>query len=358
VVDVQRVGPVIIHVIEGEPPNEGEVVEGIVDEERRLDLMRMHTATHILLQSIRRVLGRHVWQAGAEKNVPFSRLDVTHYKLPTRDEIRKIEELANKVVLANEPVIIRWLGRTEAESKFGIYIYQGGVVPGAKLRIVQVGPDDEPYDVEACGGMHVSRTGEIGMIKIVKVEKIQEGVVRFVFTTGRHALNYVESLEDSISSISEITGVSKDTVVKGVNELVNNLRRMEGRVKALMRKAIKSDISEALSREVVINGVAFTYVEYEGEDRSYIQEFAKEYLSNRPNTVLLVINRLGNGTEYIVYLGSESSKRVDIRSVMARLNEGVGGKGGGSGTYGQGFTPTKPPTSTFIEIIKSVLQQL
>ncbi|WP_367834491.1 alanine--tRNA ligase-related protein [Vulcanisaeta sp. JCM 16159] len=100
VVDVQRVGPVIVHVIEGEPPMESETVEGIVDSARRLDLMRMHTATHILLQSIRRVLGRHVWQAGAEKNVPFSRLDVTHYKLPSRDEIRKIEELANQMVVA------------------------------------------------------------------------------------------------------------------------------------------------------------------------------------------------------------------------------------------------------------------
>jgi alanyl-tRNA synthetase len=358
VIDVQRVGPVIVHVIEGEAPGEGEVVEGIVDGVRRLDLMRMHTATHILLQSIRRVLGRHVWQAGAEKNVPFSRLDVTHYKLPSRDEIRKIEELANQAVLANQPVIIRWLGRTEAESKFGVYIYQGGVVPGAKLRIVQVGSDDEPYDVEACGGMHVSRTGEIGMIKIVRVEKIQEGVVRFIFTTGRHALSYAESLEDSISEISELTGVSKDAVVKGVNELVSDVRRMEGRVKALMRKAIKSDISEALGREVVIGRVGFTYIEYEGEDRSYIQEFAKEYLSNRPNTVLLVINRLNNGTEYLVYLGSESSKRVSVKDIMARLNEGVNGKGGGSATYGQGFTQTKPSIDVFVNIVKSVLQTI
>ncbi len=246
VVDVQRVGPVIVHVIEGEPPMEGETVEGIVDAIRRLDLMRMHTATHILLQSIRRVLGRHVWQAGAEKNVPFSRLDVTHYKLPSRDEIRKIEELANQMVLANYPVIIRWLGRTEAESKFGVYIYQGGAVPGAKLRIVQVGPDENPYDVEACGGMHVSSTGEIGMIKIVRVEKIQEGVVRFIFTTGRHALNYAESLEDSIGEVSELIGKGREDMVKGVKELLNDVSKMEGRIKALTKKAVKGDIAEAM----------------------------------------------------------------------------------------------------------------
>ncbi|GAB6945023.1 alanine--tRNA ligase [Vulcanisaeta sp. JCM 14467] len=355
VVDVQRVGPVIVHVIEGEPPMEGETVEGIVDAIRRLDLMRMHTATHILLQSIRRVLGRHVWQAGAEKNVPFSRLDVTHYKLPSRDEIRKIEELANQMVLANYPVIIRWLGRTEAESKFGVYIYQGGAVPGAKLRIVQVGPDENPYDVEACGGMHVSSTGEIGMIKIVRVEKIQEGVVRFIFTTGRHALNYAESLEDSIGEVSELIGKGREDMVKGVKELLNDVSKMEGRIKALTKKAVKGDIAEAMGREVTINGVGFTYMEYEGEDRGYMQEFAKEYLSTRPNTVLLIVNRVGNGTEYMVYISPEMAKRISIRDLMTKLNTSVNGKGGGSTTYGQGFTQGRPPIDTFINIIKAFL---
>ena len=358
VVDVQRVGPVIVHVIEGEPPMEGETVEGIVDATRRLDLMRMHTATHILLQSIRRVLGRHVWQAGAEKNVPFSRLDVTHYKLPSRDEIKKIEELANQMVLANYPVIIRWLGRTEAESKFGVYIYQGGAVPGAKLRIVQVGPDDNPYDVEACGGMHVSSTGEIGMIKIVKVEKIQEGVVRFIFTTGRHALNYAESLEDSIGEVSELIGKGREDVVKGIKELLNDVDRMEGRIKALTKKAVKGDIAEAMSRESTVNSVGFTYMEYEGEDRDYIQEFAREYLSARPNTVLLVINRVGDGTEYMVYLSPEMARRINIRDLMAKLNTSVNGKGGGSTTYGQGFTQGRPSIDAFISAIKAFLNSI
>ncbi len=358
VVDVQRVGPVIVHVIEGETPMEDETIEGVVDSTRRLDLMRMHTATHILLQSIRRVLGRHVWQAGAEKNVPFSRLDVTHYKLPSRDEIRKIEELANQMVIANHPVVIRWLGRTEAESKFGVYIYQGGAVPGARLRIVQVGPDDSPYDVEACGGMHVSSTGEIGMIKIVKVEKIQEGVVRFIFTTGRHAINYVESLEDSISSVSELIGKGREDVVKGVKELIEETNRMESRIRELTRKAVKGDIADAISREVMINDTGFTYMEYENEDKNYIQEFAKEYLGARPNTVLLIINRVGNGTEYMVYLSPETAKRINIRELMTKINLSVNGKGGGSTTYGQGFTQGKPSIDPFINAIKAVLQAL
>ncbi len=111
-------------------------------------------------------------------------------------------------------------------------------------------------------------------------------------------------------------------------------------------------------REVSINGIGFTYMEYENEDRNYIQEFAKEYLSTRPNTVLLIVNRVGNGTEYMVYLSPETAKRVGIRELMARLNVSVNGKGGGSTTYGQGFTQGKPPIDTFISTVKTFLSSI
>ncbi len=143
--------------------------------------------------------------------------------------------------------------------------------------------------------------------------------------------------------------------LRGVKELLNDVGKMEGRIKALTRKAIKGDIAEAMDRETTINGVGFTYMEYENEDRNYIQEFAKEYLSARPNTVLLIVNRVGNGTEYMVYLSPETAKRVSIRELMARLNASVNGKGGGSTTYGQGFAQGKPPIDTFTSAIKAFL---
>ncbi len=201
-------------------------------------------------------------------------------------------------------------------------------------------------------------TGEIGMIKIVKVEKIQEGVVRFMFTTGRHALNYIESLEDSISSISELIGKSREEAVKGVKELIEETNKMKSRIRVLTKKAVKGDIADAASREVVANGIGFTYMEYENEDKNYIQEFAKEYLGARPNTVLLIINRVSNGTEYMIYLSPETAKRISIRELMTKINSGVNGKGGGSTTYGQGFTQGKPSIDTFINTIKTALQSL
>ncbi len=113
-----------------------------------------------------------------------------------------------------------------------------------------------------------------------------------------------------------------------------------------------------MGREIAINGVGFTYMEYENEDRNYIQEFAKEYLGARPNTVLLIINRVSNGTEYMVYLSPETAKRVSIKELMARLNASVNGKGGGSTTYGQGFAQGRPPVDTLVSTVKSFLSSI
>jgi alanyl-tRNA synthetase len=157
VVDVQRVGHVIVHVVEGQPPPEGAEVAGEIDWERRYALMKMHTGTHVLIQSIRRVLGPHIWQAGAQKDIPSSRIDVTHYKLPTPEEIAQIEKLANSVVQANLPVLMRIMPRNEAEAKYGFILYQGGVVPAREIRVVQVGQTTRPSTSRRAAGRTCGR---------------------------------------------------------------------------------------------------------------------------------------------------------------------------------------------------------
>jgi len=356
VIDVQRVGPVIIHVIEGTPPGEGEEVYGVVDSERRWDLTRMHTATHILLQSIRRVLGRHIWQAGVEKNIPLSRLDVTHHRLPTREELRRIEELANKVVYSNQPVSVHWMDRTEAESRYGFYIYQGGVAPGAKIRIVKVGPEDDPYDVEACGGTHLRQTGYIGMIKVVKVEKIQEGVVRFIFTTGRYALNYIQSMEDTMSELS--TKLGQGDLLSAVEGVLSELRSREERIRRLTQRLLNNDLELLRSREEVINGVTLTYTEFSNEERSYIQELARRYLAERPGALILVTNKKNRGSEYYVYVGTELAERLSASDMIAVIGRRVNGKGGGSRTYGQGYAEAGVSLEEVVNAVREAIRSL
>nr|MDO8133661.1 alanine--tRNA ligase [Candidatus Njordarchaeum guaymaensis] len=221
VVNVSKNGNIIIHEL-GKPPNfsEGATVTGKIDWEKRQALMRHHTATHVLNASAREVLGPHVWQAGAEKTPKRSRLDITHFRALTAEEEKKIESLANRVVMQNRPVHVNVMDRDQAEKKYGFRLYQGGAVPGKKIRVVEV----ERFDVEACGGTHCSSTGEIGLIKIVSTERIQDGVVRLNFLAGEPAIGYMQEVDEAVKSISTLTGSSLDTVVKTVEKTIEEKR--------------------------------------------------------------------------------------------------------------------------------------
>ncbi len=195
---VFRVGKTIIHEIKGKI-EEGK--EAILERDvlRRKRLERHHTSTHILLQACRRVLGRHVWQQGAEKDEDEARLDISHYKDLSPEDIRKIEREANRIVLEGRKVIVREMDRNEAEKKYGFYIYQGGAPPEARLRIVEI----EGYDVQACCGTHVKNTSEIGIIKITQVEKIKDGVYRIRFKAGDLAIEEIQNRDKILEQLSK-----------------------------------------------------------------------------------------------------------------------------------------------------------
>jgi alanyl-tRNA synthetase len=164
VVDVQVYDGVIVHTIDNPGRalgiTKGDIITGKVDETRRMTLARHHTATHIVNDAARKVLGKHIWQAGAQKFEDHSRLDLSHYKHISPQEIKQIELLANRTVMENKRVVTEWMPRTEAEQVYGFGLYQGGVPPGEKIRIVKVGDD-----VEACGELTVSAQASSGLSK-------------------------------------------------------------------------------------------------------------------------------------------------------------------------------------------------
>jgi alanyl-tRNA synthetase len=192
-------GHAIIHEVEDVAPfSVGDQVIGDIDVKRRQSLARHHTATHVLLASIRDELGGHIWQEGAQKGVKSSRLDVSHYKKVTDDERKKIELRANELIMADTAVETQWMDRNEAEQKFGFALYQGGVPPGEIIRTVQVGDD-----VQACAGTHMTSTGKIGPLRIIKTERIQDGVERFEFAAGVAAVMYDQRRDTILGESSQ-----------------------------------------------------------------------------------------------------------------------------------------------------------
>jgi len=184
VIDVFKQGPYVVHVLEDKPKfHARDRVHGEIDFARRVQLAQHHTATHIVNAAARKVLGAHVNQASAKKDVDKAHIDITHYESLTDEQIAKIEDEANKIVKSGIKTMLSFMSREEAEKTFGMAIYQGGVAPGKQLRIVQI----PGIDVEACGGTHLKNTLEAGRIKIVKSSKIKDGIVRLTFAAGKAA---------------------------------------------------------------------------------------------------------------------------------------------------------------------------
>ena len=181
VVDTQKIGKVIVHKLGTSPTfKEGSTVHGVLDWDRRYALMKAHTVTHLINGAARRVLGEHVWQSGTQKGLETSRLDISHYRRLSPEEVHKIEMLANGAIAANMKVETTWLPRNEAEARYGFRLYQGGAVPGKDIRVVKTGD----WDVEACAGTHLGSTGEVGFVKIVYTERVQDGVERLGYAVG------------------------------------------------------------------------------------------------------------------------------------------------------------------------------
>jgi len=242
VLSARLVQQVVIHEVEDVTPFViGENVRGEIDIDRRQSLARHHTATHILLASIRGVLGNHIWQEGAQKGVDRSRLDVSHYKKVTDEERKEIERLANRVIMEDLPVEQRWMDRNEAEQAYGFALYQGGVPPGAVIRIVHVGAD-----VQACAGTHMTSTGKVGPLRIAKTERIQDGVERFEFAAGIAAILYDQGRDAIVSKCSKTLRVPAEQLPSTTSRFFEEWKEL-GKENAELRAQKAEFISESPS---------------------------------------------------------------------------------------------------------------
>jgi alanyl-tRNA synthetase len=282
----------------------GETIHGMVASDRRKRLMQSHTGTHIILSSIRDVLGPHIWQAGAQKDEAVNRLDVTHFKEVSQEEISKIEDRANEIVRLNLPIHKEFVNRNDAEQKYGFTLYQGGIPEGNKLRLVEI----PGIDAEGCGGTHLDSTGEVGYIKIVKVERIQDGIIRFNFATGKSAVEYSDRQSNQLAGIRERLG---EDPVKAFEDLNRTLEET--------KKAIES-------------GFEYSSIRYEGKDLKIVtvsESIAESVSKSLSSSTGIVISR----EKIRVASSSPEVSALDIMRVLEK--EGLV-KGGGNKTYAQG----------------------
>ena len=260
----EKHGRAIVHDLDSEIPEHARIM-GHVDSYRRRRLMVHHSSTHLLLGVLREVLGEHVWQSGAQKGVDRSRIDVTHFRKPSDDQIREIEKKCLQYITENRQVTVRNIEWNKALSTYGFRLFEGGVPDGKSIRVVEI----EGVDAEGCGGTHVKSTAEIGFLKILKVDTIQEGIQRFTFAAGDAALEYVQEIYGTEQLLESELSVSSEKVAEGFSRLLEeniDLKKEKDRkTKATVERAIGSvlEISAGEIKAEYISG-SFDEAEVKG----------------------------------------------------------------------------------------------
>jgi alanyl-tRNA synthetase len=325
VVDVARRGAWVLHHLERPATvRAGDRVRGRIDGPRRVQLMQHHTATHLLNGVLREVLGPHVWQAGAYKGPESARIDITHYKALSREELHRVERRVNAVVREDRPVKSYFESRNEAERRFGFTLYQGGAVPGRELRIVEV----DGVDVEACGGTHCTHTSEVGAVALLGVERIQDGVVRLTYASGERALDIREEHEEILKEASRRLGVPVPELPQGIDRL---LEEIEGSRKA-SRERLKEDLGALAARLLAdpaateVRGETTVVAHVSSLARAELMELSRLLTHDKERVAILAGEREGRG---VLFVGSTSA-RVPADALVRAAIGVFGGKGGGN----------------------------
>ncbi|MCL5876283.1 MAG: alanine--tRNA ligase [Candidatus Bathyarchaeota archaeon] len=339
VVEVQKIGKVIVHKLKTPATfKEGITVRGELDWERRYWLMKAHTVTHLINGAARRVLGEHVWQSGTQKGLETSRLDISHYRRLSQEEVHKIETLANQAIGANMKVETTWLPRNDAEARYGFRLYQGGAVPGKDIRVVKTGD----WDVEACAGTHLGSTGEVGFVKIVYTERVQDGVERLGYAVGLKALKAVQDQESLLTKVSEVLNAPVEKLDKTAEKLVKELKeaQLDKRrlIKELAEKESASAQTQTAEAATEIEGVSIVKRDF-GEviDVNRMLTTASEIIKRNDATVTLFYGSDGKTCRLMVMAGEAAVKKgVNAGNVVKEAAPIFGGGGGGRPNFAQG----------------------
>ncbi|CAD7771464.1 Alanine--tRNA ligase [Candidatus Methanoperedenaceae archaeon GB37] len=353
IVDVQEVNGVILHTPEREHTiKEGEMVTGEIEIERRMAHTRHHTATHLVNEAAKKVLGEHVWQTGAQKSRERARLDITHYRRITPDELREIELIANQEVMADQPVETRWMDRRIAEQRYGFTLYQGGVPPGRRIRVVKVGDD-----VEACAGTHVEHTGEIGEIKILRVERIQDGVERIEFAAGEAAVIATQEREELLNRASNALHVPPEHLPKTAQRFFTEWKELKKEVERLQNELAEIRVTAYLKESTQIKDINVITKEIK---RAKIDELIKTaiQLAKHPKTVAILAAQ-DKGAKIVASASNDTIKRgIDAGKIIQQISPIIGGSGGGKPTIAQGGGKHPEKINTALHESKNIIEEI
>ncbi len=262
----------------------------------------------------------------------MTRLDISHYKRLTLDEVHEIERLANEAVMRNLKVETSWVPREEAEKQYGFRLYQGGVVPGSEIRVVKTAG----WEVEACGGTHCKTTGEIGFIKMVHTERIQDGVERLVFSAGLPALKAVQRNEGVLWKVSEALDVPFEKVGETAERFVEEWKEARRERESLMEELAEMSAKEYLVNAKETSGLKVVAQAFKDVKVDRLIKIASELVKTETKAVVALCE-VDKTARIVVMAGKKAIEHgVDAREIAKKAASILGGGGSGRPDFAQG----------------------
>jgi len=302
----------------------GEQVTGEVDRTLRMATTLNHSATHLMHEALRRILGDHVLQKGSLVNAERLRFDFSHFEGVTATEIEQIEDMVNEQIRLNRPVETDIMDVESAKAKGAMALF--GEKYDSEVRVLTMGAD---YSIELCGGTHVSRTGDIGFFKIVTESGIAAGVRRIEAVTGKVAIDITRQTESVLDGIASLVKGNQDSVfdkVVALNDHARSLQKELDTVKAKMAALAGADLA---SQAVDINGGKLLVTQVEVEDPKALRDLLDELKSKLESAVILLAAVNDGKVSLIAGVTKELTKNVKAGDLIKMIAPLVDGKGGG-----------------------------
>ena len=310
----------------------GDTLQAQVDDSLRQRIRRNHSATHLLHAALRRVLGEHVTQKGSLVDSERLRFDFSHPQAVSAGELKAIEQLVNAQIRANTAVSTRLMSMEEAVAAGAMALF--GEKYGDEVRVLAMGEDD--FSVELCGGIHVDRTGDIGLLRVTAESGVASGVRRIEAVTGSAALEMFDAVEQRLAAVCEVVKGNPDNVVDKVAALRAENRELDKEIGRLKQKLASSAGGDLTAGAVEVAGVKVLAANVEGADAKSLRDTLDQCKNKLGSGVILLAAVTDDKVALAAGVTPDLTGRVKAGDLMREFAQRLGGKGGGRPDMAQG----------------------
>ena len=308
----------------------GDTVTANIDQANRAATALNHSATHLLHAALQKVLGDHVTQKGSLVNAQRLRFDFSHFEPVTEQQLHTIERMVNQQIRLNHDVETELMDLEQAKTSGAMALF--GEKYDAKVRVLSM----SDFSVELCGGTHVNRTGDIGLLKITSEAGIASGVRRIEAVTGESALDYIDTKQSSLKAVAAVIKAKPDNVEEKTQQLVQHNRQLEKELEALKSKLASSAGNDLASSATNIAGINVLASQLEGADTKSLRDTVDQ-LKNKLAPAAIILSAIdGDKITLIAGITKDTTDRLKAGDLVSHVASQVGGKGGGRPDMAQG----------------------